>query len=150
MANDLDLTDDEIDHILKICEMRFDAPWSEGFQLLRAELQRFLNRGYSAIEATQLSIIFAYGGCQAYVPRVKTFLLNPGTINSRSFCRDRAGNKAHKLRTDDLKKLRNLSSKITDKTHRLDELSRRVSEQREILRQLKILVPRELEQDANQ
>lgn len=149
MANDLDLTDDEIDHILNICEMRFDAPWSEGFQLLRAELQRFLNRGYSALESAQLSIIFAYGGCQAYVPRVKTFLLNPGTINSRSYRVGNFAEKAQKLRADDLKKLRNLSNKITDKTHRLAELKRQCFQQREILKQLKILLPRELEQDAN-
>ncbi len=145
MANNLDLTDAEINHILEICAVQFSAPWSEGFQLLRAELQHFLTRGYSALESAQLAIIRSYGGSQGYIPRVKTFLLSPNTLNSRAFGEMGRHTRFHKIQNDDLDKLRDLSSKITAKQRDLDELKRKVSEQREILKQLRILTPKHLE-----
>lgn len=153
MGNDIDLTDDQAERVLQVLESFGDkSAWGEALTLLDLELRSFLERGFSPMDSCKLAIVKSWGGLQTYVPRIKSFLVRPGLIQSRSkdFGRGRAPapSAAYQRQIADLRELTDIGAKITAKQHSLDELKKQVREQREILRKLKILVPKELEQDA--
>ncbi len=156
MTNDIDLTDSQCDRVLEILDNFTDqTAWAEAFGLIDRELRNFLERGYSPADSCKLAVIKALGGLQMYLPRIKTFLTKPALMQSRdrshAFGKGAAlpPSRVYQQQISDLRELADIGGKIADKKRYLADLKHQCHEQREILRKLKILLPRELEQDEN-
>ncbi|MBO0612977.1 hypothetical protein [Thiothrix fructosivorans] len=152
MTNDIDLTDSQCDRVLEILDNFTDkTAWAESLGLIDRELRNFLERGYSPAESCKLAVIKGLGGLQMYIPRIKTFLTKPALMQSRdrsqAFGKGAAltPSRVYQRQIADLRELTDIGGRIADKKRQLADLKRQCFQQREILRKLKILLPKELE-----